>query len=156
MVPLDEHDRSRYDRERLREAAGLVVGALRREPGPYGVQAAIAALHTAAATAADTDWAQIVELYDVLLERMTGTPVVTLNRAVAVSFAAGPAEALPLLDGLEADLREFGPYHAARADVLRRLERDDEAAEAYEAALATATNPGEMAFLRERLAALHP
>jgi RNA polymerase sigma-70 factor (ECF subfamily) len=153
MVPLDQHDRSRYDRARLQEAEGLVMGALRREPGPYGVQAAIAALHTAAPTAAATDWAQIAELYE-LLERMTGTPVVALNRAVAISFAAGPAEALPLLDALETDLREFGPYHAARADVLRRLDRDDEAAEAYQAALAATTNPGETGFLRERLAAL--
>jgi len=153
MVPLDEHDRSRYDRGQLREAQGLVESALRREPGPYGVQAAIAALHTEATSSEDTDWAQIVELYD-LLERMAGTPVVALNRAAAVSFAAGPADALPLLDELAPDLRDFGPYHAARADVLRRLGRGDEACEAYQAALATTTNPGESEFLRARLTAL--
>jgi len=151
MVPLDEHDRSRYDRVKLREAQGLVVEALRREPGPYGVQAAIAALHSSAPTAEDTDWQQIVELYDVLLA-MHDTPVVALNRAAAVSFADGPAEALPLLDALTADLDGFGPYHAARADVLRRLDREEEAAAAYEAALAATTNPGETAFLAARLA----
>ena len=153
MVPLDEHDRSRYDRVKLREAQGLVVEALRREPGPYGVQAAIAALHSSAPTAEDTDWRQIVELYDVLLA-MHDTPVVALNRAAAVSFADGPAEALPLLDALTADLDGFGPYHAARADVLRRLDREEEAAAAYEAALAATTNPGEAAFLTARLAAV--
>jgi RNA polymerase sigma-70 factor (ECF subfamily) len=151
MVPLDEHDRARYDRAKLREAQGLVVEALRREPGPYGVQAAIAALHSSAPTADDTDWAQIVELYDVLYA-MRPTPVVALNRAAAVSFADGPAEALPLLDELAGDLDAFGPFHAARADVLRRLERDDEAAAAYEAALATTTNEGEAAFLEARRA----
>jgi len=151
MVPLDEHDRARYDRAKLREARGLVVEALRREPGPYGVQAAIAALHSSAPTADDTDWAQIVELYDVLYA-MRPTPVVALNRAAAVSFADGPAEALPLLDELAGDLDAFGPFHAARADVLRRLERDEEAAAAYEAALATTTNEGEAAFLEARRA----
>jgi len=150
MVPLDEHDRSRYDRVKLREAQGLVVEALRREPGAYGVQAAIAALHTSAPTADDTDWGQIVELYDVLYA-LRPTPVVALNRAAAVSFADGPAEALPLLDELAADLDAFGPYHAARADVLRRLGRDEEAITAYDAALATTTNPGESAFLASRL-----
>ena len=151
MVPLDEHDRARYDRAKLREAQGLVIEALRREPGPYGVQAAIAALHSSAPTADDTDWAQIVELYDVLYA-MRPTPVVALNRAAAVSFADGPAEALPLLDELAGDLDAFGPFHAARADVLRRLGRDGEAAVAYEAALATTTNEGEAAFLEARRA----
>jgi RNA polymerase sigma-70 factor (ECF subfamily) len=151
MVPLDEHDRARYDRAKLREAQRLVVEALRREPGPYGVQAAIAALHSSAPAADDTDWTQIVELYDVLYA-MRPTPVVALNRAAAVSFADGPEEALPLLDELAGDLDAFGPYHAARADVLRRLQRDEEAAAAYEAALATTTNEGEAAFLEARRA----
>ena len=153
LVPLDAHDRSRYDRTRLREGRALVVEALRREPGPYGVQAAIAALHTAAPTAADTDWSLIVRLYDVLLEQ-AGTPVVALNRAVAVSFAAGPEAALPLLDDLAGDLAGFGPLHAARADVLRRLDRAADAADAYREALAATTNPGEAAFLKARLAEL--
>ena len=130
-----------------------MVEALRREPGPYGVQAAIAALHTAAPTADDTDWPQIVRLYDVLLE-LAGTPVVELNRAVAVSFADGPEEALPLLEELAADLPGFAPLAAARADVLRRLDRPSEAATAYREAIAETTNPGEQAFLAARLADL--
>ena len=102
-MPLDEHDRSRYDRALLREGQALVVEALRREPGPYGVQAAIAALHSAAPTASETDWQQIVRLYDVL-SQMVPTPVVALNRAVAISFADDPELALSLLDDLASDL----------------------------------------------------
>ena len=153
LVPLDEHDRSRYDRELLREGQALVVEALRREPGPYGVQAAIAALHSAAPTAAETDWPQIVQLYDVLAQ-LVPTPVVALNRAVAISFADDPEVALALLDDLAGDLAAFGPLHAARADVLRRLHRPAEAAASYREALAVTTNPGEAAFLAGRLAAL--
>ncbi len=151
LVPLDEHDRWRYDQALLREGQALVVEALRREPGPYGVQAAIAALHSAAPTAAETDWAQIVGLYDVLAQ-MVPTPVVALNRAVAISFADDPEVALSLLDDLAGDLPTFGPLHAARADVLRRLDRPAEAADAYREALAVTTNPGEVAFLTGRLA----
>lgn len=153
LVPLDEHDRSRYDQALLREGQALVVEALRREPGPYGVQAAIAALHSAAPTAAETDWPQIVRLYDVLVQ-MVPTPVVALNRAVAVSFADNPEVALPLLDDLAGDLAGFGPLYAARADVLRRLDRPAAAAEVYREAVAATTNPGEAAFLASRLAAV--
>lgn len=153
LVPLDAHDRSRYDRVLLHEGQALVVEALRREPGPYGVQAAIAALHTAAPTAKATDWSQIVQLYDVLV-RMMPTPVVELNRAVAISFADGPQVALSLLDALAGDLPGFGPLQAARADVLRRLGRHGESADAYREAIATTTNPGEAAFLQGRLAEL--
>ncbi len=153
LVPLAAHDRSRYDRALLREGQALVVEALRREPGPYGVQAAIAALHTAAPTAAETDWPQIAALYEVL-ETMVPTPVVALNRAVAISFADGPEAALPLLDGLAGDLPGFAPLQAARADVLRRLDRAADAADAYRAAIVGTTNPGEAAFLAGRLAEL--
>ena len=153
LVPLDEHDRSRYDQALLTEGQALVVEALRREPGPYGVQAAIAALHSAAPTASETDWQQIVQLYDVLAQ-MVPTPVVALNRAVAISFADDPELALSLLDDLASELPGFGPLHAARADVLRRLDRPVEAAAAYREALAVTTNPGEAAFLAGRLAEL--
>ncbi len=153
LVPLDAHDRSRYDQARLREGQALVVEALRREPGPYSVQAAIAALHSAAPASAATDWPQIVQLYDVLAQ-MAPTPVVALNRAVAISFADGPQVALCLLDDLGGALPGFGPLQAARADVLRRLDRRAEAADAYRAAIAVTTNPGEAAFLAGRLAEL--
>ena len=153
LVPLDAHVRSRYNHALLREGQALVVEALRMGPGPYGVQAAIAALHSAAPTVEATDWPQIVQLYDVLSE-MVPTPVVALNRAVAISFADGPQVALSLLDALTGDLPGFGPLQAARADVLRRLDRPAEAADAYREAIAVTTNPGEAAFLAGRLAEL--
>ena len=117
------------------------------------MQAAIAALHSAAPTASETDWQQIVQLYDVLAQ-MVPTPVVALNRAVAISFADDPEVALSLLDDLASELPGFGPLHAARADVLRRLDRPVEAAAAYREALAVTANPGEAAFLAGRLAEL--
>lgn len=153
LVPLDAHVRSRYNQALLREGQALVVEALRVGPGPYGVQAAIAALHSAAPTVEATDWPQIVQLYDVLSE-MVPTPVVALNRAVAISFADGPQVALSLLDALAGDLPGFGPLQAARADVLRRLGRESEAVDAYREAIARTTNPGEKAFLASRVAEL--
>lgn len=153
LVPLDEQDRTRYDADRVAEGEALVRDALVRGPGRYAVQGAIAALHSTAPSAEATDWPQIVALYDVLLQ-LGPTPVVALNGAVAVSFADGPQVALPEIEALAPDLTEFGPYHAARADVLRRLGRDVEAAKAYEAALTLATNRGEEAFLQARRAGL--
>jgi RNA polymerase sigma-70 factor, ECF subfamily len=147
LVPLDAHDRSRYDRALLREGQALVVEALRREPGPYGVQAAIAALHTAAPTAADTDWPQIVRLYDQLLA-VTPSPVVALNRAVALAEIAGPETGLQAIEALELD--GYYAYHAVRADLLRRLGRDDEAREAYDTAISLTDNAAERRALRRR------
>jgi RNA polymerase sigma-70 factor (ECF subfamily) len=124
-----------------------------RRPGPYQVQAAIAALHGQAPRPEDTDWPQIAALYGSLL-RMTPTPVVALNRAAAISMADGPAAALPLIQRLResGELHGYHLLHATEADVLRRLERPEAAALAYERALSLATNPGERAYLRGRLA----
>ncbi len=154
LLLLDEQDRSRWDADAIAAGRRLVVTALTGgEPGPYAVQAAIAALHCAAADVATTDWRQIVALYDVLAT-LNPSPLVALNRAVAVAMADGPAAGLVLLDALTADDRLAG-YHllpAARADLLRRLGRRDAAAQAYRQALALAGNEPERAFLRRRLA----
>jgi RNA polymerase sigma-70 factor (ECF subfamily) len=139
------------------EGAELVERALRmRRPGPYQVQAAIAALHGAAPSFAETDWPQIVALYGVLLT-LTPTPVVALNRAAAVAMADGPAAGLQLLDSdeLHTALDRYHLYHATRADLLRRLDRRTEAAAAYRAALALTAADAERAFLQRRLAEMH-
>jgi RNA polymerase sigma-70 factor (ECF subfamily) len=152
LVLLDDQDRSRWDPSKIEEGRRLVVGALTGgRPGPYALQAAIAAVHDEAATVATTDWPQIVALYDVL-RRVTPTPLVELNRAVAVAMVDGPAAGLALLDALAADRRLAG-YHllpAARGDLLRRLGRTAEAADAYRQALDLAGNGPERAFLRRR------
>jgi RNA polymerase sigma-70 factor (ECF subfamily) len=122
-----------------------------RRPGPYQVQAAIAALHARAPRPDDTDWPQIASLYGVLAE-MTPSPVVELNRAVAVALADGPARGLALVDALGGELQRYHLYHAARADLLRRLERPTEAADAYRQALELVTNPSERSYLERRLA----
>jgi len=153
IVLLDDQDRTRWDREEIAEGLRLVERALRTGPsGPYVLQAAIAAVHAEAATAADTDWPQIAGLYDELYRRLP-TPVVALNRAVAVAMADGPARGLELVDDLAGRGTLDGYYllHASRADLLRRLGRADQAQAAYERALALATNPVERAFLRRRL-----
>ncbi|MDG4790269.1 sigma factor [Micromonospora sp. WMMD1102] len=153
LVLLDEQDRTRWDRDRIEEGRGLVPAALTGRPGPYAVQAAIAALHGEAPDVAGTDWPQVVALYDVLA-RMAPSPTVALNRAVAVALRDGPAAGLRLLDALDRDGRLAG-YHllpAARADLLRRLGRAGEAAEAYRRALDLVGNEPERAFLRRRLA----
>src|SRR5258708_19163940 len=118
---LEEQDRRRWDQEQIAEALPLVVEAFRGGPGPFAVQAAIAALHCQAARSEDTDWPQILRLYD-LLERLQPSPVVSLNRAVAVAMVEGPQAALALIDALAAagDLDEYHLLHAARADLLRR------------------------------------
>ncbi|WP_067818519.1 RNA polymerase sigma factor [Actinomadura kijaniata] len=152
-VLLDEQDRSRWDRPMVEEGLGLVPVALTGgPPGPYGVQAAIAALHDEAADAASTDWPQIVALYDVLLA-LTASPVVALNRAVAVAMRDGPRAGLALLDELadEPRLRGHHPYPMARADLLHRLGRHAEAADAYRQALDLAGTDAERTLLRRRL-----
>jgi RNA polymerase sigma-70 factor, ECF subfamily len=149
LVPLADQDRGRWDRERIAEGQAIVRRCLRRnQPGPYQVQAAIAAVHSDAPAAAATDWRQIVALYDQLLA-LAPSPVVALNRAVAVAEVEGPAAALALVDGL--DLDGWYLFHAVRADLLRRLGRPAEAAPAYEAAIARTANAAERAFLERRL-----
>jgi RNA polymerase sigma-70 factor, ECF subfamily len=150
LVLLEDQDRSLWDRGRIEEGTNVLERALAlRRPGPYQLQAAIAALHSQAEIPDDTDWTQIAALYSEL-ERRTGSPVVALNRAVAVAMAEGPEEGLRLTEtigGLEA----YHLFHATRADLLRRLERHAEAAAAYRRALDLATNPVERAFLERRL-----
>ena len=153
IVLLDDQDRALWDRDEIAEGLRLVERSLRAAPaGPYVLQAAIAAVHAEAATAGDTDWPQIVGLYDELYRRLP-TPVVSLNRAVAVAMADGPARGLELVDDLavRGTLEGYYLLHATRADLLRRLGRGGQARAEYERALALATNPVEQAFLRRRL-----
>jgi RNA polymerase sigma-70 factor, ECF subfamily len=154
LVLLEDQDRGRWDRAKIGEGVRLLDRAIRRgPPGPYRLQACIAALHAVAPTAAATDWRRIVLLYDQLME-VASSPVVALNRAVAVAMVEGPAAGLALMDGLAAagDLDGYHLLHAGRADLLRRLGRAEEAAAAYRRALDLATNPVERAFLTRRLA----
>jgi RNA polymerase sigma-70 factor (ECF subfamily) len=152
LVLLADQDRSRWDRAQIAEGHDLVRACLRRNaPGPYQLQAAINAVHTDADSVGDTDWEQVLQLYDQLLA-VTPTPVVALNRAVAVAETDGPAAALGIVD--ELDLTAFHAFHAVRADLLRRLGRDEDAARAYEAALALADNEPERRFLARQLGAL--
>ncbi|WNM38155.1 sigma-70 family RNA polymerase sigma factor [Micromonospora halotolerans] len=146
LVPLGAQDRSRWDRALIAEGQALVRRCLRRDrPGPYQIQAAINAVHSDAPTAADTDWRQILALYDQLLAHAPG-PVVALHRAVALAEVAGPATALAEVDRL--DLAGYHVLHAVRADLLRRLDRHAEAAAAYDAAMARTDNAPEREFLR--------
>jgi RNA polymerase sigma-70 factor (ECF subfamily) len=148
LVLLADQDRGRWDRDLVAEGQDIVRRCLRRDrPGPYQIQAAINAVHSDADTAATTDWRQILQLYDLLLT-LAPTPVVALNRAVAVAEVDGPEPALALVDDL--DLGVYHLFHAVRADLLRRLGRDGEAVRAYEAAIARARNAAERAFLRRR------
>ncbi len=154
LVLLEEQDRSLWHREQIQEGTELVKSALRRgAAGAYALQASIAALHANAKTAKDTDWAQIAALYDALL-RTHASPVIEVNRAVAVAMASSVEEGLALLDELERreELEEFHLLPAARANLLRRLGRMGEAANAYWRALSLATNDIERRFLRRRLA----
>ena len=156
VVLLDDQDRGRWDGDMIEEGRRLVVTALTGgPPGMYGVQAAIAALHDEAADVATTDWPQIVALYDVLVA-LAPSPVVAVNRAVAVAMRDGPQAGLDLLDGLagEPRLRGYHPYLVARADLLRRLGRLDEAGEAYQCALDAAGTDPDRAHLRRRLNAV--
>jgi RNA polymerase sigma-70 factor (ECF subfamily) len=152
LVVLDEQDRRRWDHQQVAEALPLVEEALRGGPGPFALQAAIAALHCQAARAEDTDWPQIVRLYD-RLERVQPSPIVSLNRAVAIAMVEGPQPALALIDRLAADgdLDGYHLLHAARADLLRRAGEPSEAAKSYTRALALVTNDSERRFLERRL-----
>jgi RNA polymerase sigma-70 factor (ECF subfamily) len=158
LVLLDAQDRSLWDVDKITEGRRLVVVALTGgPPGPYALQAAIAAVHDEAATAATVDWPQIIELYDVL-RSVAPSPLVDLNRAVAVSMVDGPAAGLALMDELAGDPR-LAAHHllpAARADLLRQLGRTAEAAEDYRRALELAGNDPEREFLSQRLADLTP
>ncbi len=152
LVVLEEQDRSRWNHAQIAEALPLVAEVLRGEPGPFALQAAIAAVHCQAAHAEDTDWARIVRYYD-LLERVQPSPIVSLNRAVAIAMVDGPGPALAIVDALVAsgDLDDYHLLHAARADLLRRLGSPADAAKSYERALALATNGSERRFLERRL-----
>ncbi|SDH88952.1 RNA polymerase sigma factor [Nonomuraea jiangxiensis] len=149
LVPLAEQDRRSWDSGLIEEGQAIVRWCLRRDqPGPYQVQAAVNAVHSDAESARDTDWRQIVRLYDLLLT-FDPSPVVALHRAVAVAEEEGPVAGLRLVEGLE--LGDYYLFHAVRADLLRRLGKDAEAAEAYEAAISRTGNEVEREFLRGRL-----
>src|SRR5262249_36486848 len=156
IVLLEDQDRSRWDRAEIAEGLALTERALgHRPPGPYALQAAISALHAEAPRPGDTDWSQVHLLYDEL-RRRAPSPVVELNHAVAVAMAQGLERGLALLDGL-AGVPELRAYHllpAARADLLRRLGRYAEAADAYREALAMVGNEPERRFLLSRLDAI--
>jgi RNA polymerase sigma-70 factor (ECF subfamily) len=151
LVRLADQDRSTWNRALITEGQALVRACLlRNQPGPYQIQAAINAVHSDAPSVADTDWRQILQLYDQLLDVAPG-PIVALNRAVAVAEVQGPHAALRLVDAL--DLPRYYLFHAIRADLLRRLGRPTEAAEAYDSAIACTDNASERAFLQRRRAA---
>jgi RNA polymerase sigma-70 factor (ECF subfamily) len=148
LVVLADQDRARWDRDLIAEGQAIVRACLRcNQPGPYQIQAAINAVHSDAPTAADTDWQQILQLYDQLLA-LAPTPIAALNRAVAVAEVSGPQEALDVLADLSLD--GYYLFHAIRADLLRRLGRNADAALAYAAAAARTANAAERAFLRQR------
>jgi RNA polymerase sigma-70 factor (ECF subfamily) len=152
LVILEEQDRRRWNQQQIAEALPLVQEGLRGGPGPLALQAAIAAVHCRAARAEDTDWPRIVRLYG-LLELVQPSPIVSLNRAVAVAMVDGPRPALALMDALAAtgDLDDYHLLHAARADLLRRLGSSLEAAECYRRALALVTNDRERRYIERRL-----
>jgi RNA polymerase sigma-70 factor (ECF subfamily) len=152
-VLLEDQDRGRWDRAEIDEGQAVLDRAIRAgRPGPYQVQAAIAAVHDSATAPAATDWLEIAALYGRLAE-LAPSPVVELNRAVAIAMADGPAAGLSRLDALAAEdrLADYPYFHSARADLLRRLDRRDAAAEAYRRALDLTTNDVERAFLSRRL-----
>jgi RNA polymerase sigma-70 factor (ECF subfamily) len=156
LVLLDEQDRSRWDRNAVTEGCALVEAALKERPvGPYALQAAIAAVHAEAVSAAATDWAQIVGLYDILV-RIDPSPVVALNRAAAVAMQAGPAAGLKLIEAIleSGDLAGYALAHSARAELLRRLGRVDESRDAYRRALLLTRLEPERRFLERRLGSL--
>ncbi|MGH8667094.1 MAG: RNA polymerase sigma factor [Burkholderiales bacterium] len=156
LILLEDQDRSAWNRDNIREGTELVQRALTlRGYGPYAIQAAIAAVHAEALSSADTDWAQIVGLYDVLA-RIEPSPIIELNRAAAISMRDGPAAGLELVDAIFArrELMQYHLAHAARADFCRRLGRDDDALAAYTRALELARQAPERRFLEMRIAAL--
>ena len=148
VVLLSDQDRSLWDQDLAAEGRALVAACIRRDlPGPYQLQAAINAVHSEAVTAADTDWAQIVRIYD-QLAALVPSPIVALNRAVALAEVEGPDAALTLLDDL--DLDQYHLFHATRADLLLRLDRPDDAVAAYDRAMSLAGNAAEVRFLTEK------
>jgi RNA polymerase sigma-70 factor, ECF subfamily len=156
LVLLSDQDRALWDRALITEGQAIVRQCLRRgQPGPYQIQAAINAVHADARSVADTDWAQILQLYDQLLA-VAPQPVVALNRAVAVAEVDGPGAALAVVDDLAANLNGYYLLHAIRADLLRRLGRKPEAAAAYEAAIARTANKAEREFLGRALGSVRP
>ena len=157
LVVLEEQDRSRWNQMQIAEGLLLVEKAMRSDPGSFALQAAIASVHCRAARAEETDWRRIVQLYE-QLERVQPSPVVSLNRAVAVAMAEGPRAGLALIDALAAtsELDNYHLLHAARADLLRRAGSRDEAAKSYERALALVTNDSERRFLERRLREVSP
>jgi RNA polymerase sigma-70 factor (ECF subfamily) len=157
IIVLEDQDRSRWNHKQIAEALLLLKDAPLGVPGPFALQAAIAAVHCKAAQPADTDWNEIVRLYD-QLESVQPSPVVSLNRAVAVAMAKGPRAGLVMIDGLAAedDLDEYHLLHAARADLLRRLGQFAESAESYVRALALVTNDSERRYLERRLREVQP
>jgi len=157
LVVLEEQDRSRWDQGQIAEALPLVEEGLRGGPSPFALQAAIAAVHCQAARAEDTDWPQIVRLYDIL-ERLQPSPIVSLNRAVAVAMVDGPRPGLALIDALAAtgELESYHLLHAARADLMRRIGSVEEAAKSYRRALELVTNDSERRFLERRLREVQP
>ncbi len=154
LILLEEQDRGRWNRGQIEEALPLVQEALRGQPGPFALQAAIAAVHCRAEKPENTDWQRISSLYGEL-ERIHPSPVVSLNRSVAVAMADGPAKGIELLEGLADELAEYHLFHATRADFLRRLGETTEAAKSYARALDLATNESERRFLESRLKELN-
>jgi RNA polymerase sigma-70 factor (ECF subfamily) len=157
LVVLEEQDRSRWNQRQIDEALPLVDESLESEAGPFAIQAAISAVHCRAKRPEDTDWPSIVRLYD-LLERVQPSPIVSLNRAVAVAMVDGPQPALALIDALAdtGDLDFYHLLHAARADLFRRIGSKAEAAESYTRALQLVTNDSERRFLERRLGEVQP
>ncbi len=154
LILLPKQDRGLWNRAQMDEGRSLVRNALRaRPPGAYALEAAIAAVHADAARAEETDWPQIVALYDHLYESHP-SPVVALNRAVAVAMASGPEAALPLVESLKESLTDYHLWHATRANLLRQLGRMEEAIAAYREAHSLAHNVVERRFLERRIAEL--
>ena len=157
LVLLEDQDRSQWDQRQIAEALPLVDEALQQGPDPYAVQAAIAAVHCRAPRFADTDWKRILQLYEIL-ERLQPSPVISLNRAVAVAMVDGPEPALALIDEIEATggLEDYHLLHSARADLLRRMGANEEAGRSYARALELAANDSERRFLERRLREVSP
>jgi RNA polymerase sigma-70 factor (ECF subfamily) len=151
LIILEEQERTRWNRAQIAEALQLAQEALRaNEIGSFAIQAAIAAEHCRAERAEDTDWRRIASLYE-LLDRMHGSPVVALNRAVAVAMAEGPRAGLTLIENIAADLDDYHLFHAAKADLLRRVGDSAEATTSYKRALELVTNESERRYLERRL-----
>ncbi len=156
LVPLEEQDRSLWHQDQIAEGIQLVERALgRRNVGPYQLQAAIAAVHAEARTAAETDWKQIAALY-AILNASQASPIVSLNHAVAIAMSESLERGLALIEGLgsSGELDSYHLYHAARADLLRRMGRNREALESYRRGLALTTNAVELRYLRRRISEL--